>query len=133
MSSIIQQKQSRSSQYAYLLRMSENNYVRYHNEFNSYFINSYSWTDPTKSQFTQFFIYKKLNFFPGCQFLNFSRFWACQFLNQFLKFVIPVVRCLYCVGLKVIDWYELRVYWALLMFLVFFLLLTAEWKFIIIF
>ena len=40
-----------------------------------------------------FFYYKKLKFFPGCQFLNFSRLWACQFLNQFLKFVTPVLRC----------------------------------------
>ena len=29
---------------------------------------------------------------------------------------------LYCVGIKVIDWYELLVYWALLMFLVFFII-----------
>ena len=39
------------------------------------------------------FFNKKLKFFPGCQFLNFLRFWAYQFHNQFLKFVTPVLRC----------------------------------------
>ena len=53
-----------------------------------------------KLPYTQFF-YKKLKFFPGCQFLNFSRLWPYKIiLNQFLNFVIPVLRC---VGLKVID------------------------------
>ena len=53
------------------------------------------------SVYTHFFYFiRNSNFFPGCQFLNFSRFWAWKFLNQFLKFVIPVLRC---VDLKVID------------------------------
>ena len=53
-----------------------------------------------KLPYTHFF-YKKLKFFPGCQFLNFSRLWPYKIiLNQFLNFVIPVLRC---VGLKVID------------------------------
>ena len=73
------------------------------------------------------FLIRNSNFLQAASFLIFHDFEPGSFLiNQFRKFVIPVLRC---VGLKVIDsrlyWYELLVFGLYLMFLVF-LLLTAE-------